>query len=133
MYHIIIQTERRTPIVTERKVYIGEYIDTHEVDEDGGEYTVQVQMTPDDPASWETVTNVDRSRLAIPILEQLHHMGALPENIDDPQFVMVVEWDGISPYVIEHNGDYSARTMEYAGWPQITKEQYDAIQPTDPL
>jgi hypothetical protein len=87
MYHIIIQTERRTQ---------------HE-------------------------------RMAIPILEQLHHMGALPENIDDEQFVMVAEWDGTSPYVIQHKGDYSARTMEYAGFPQITKEQYDAIQPADPL
>ena len=59
--------------------------------------------------------------------EQLHHMGTLPENIDDEQFVMVVEWDGISPYVIQHKGDYSARTMEYAGWPQIIKEEWDAL------
>ena len=59
--------------------------------------------------------------------EQLHHMGSLPENIDDEQFVMVVEWDGISPYVIQHKGDYSARTMEYAGWPQIIKEEWDAL------
>ena len=58
---------------------------------------------------------------------QLHHMGSLPENIDDEQFVMVVEWDGISPYVIQHKGDYSARTMEYAGWPQIIKEEWDAL------
>ena len=59
--------------------------------------------------------------------KQLHHMGTLPEMLDDPQFVMVVEWDGISPYVIQHKGDYSARTMEYAGWPQIIKEEWDAL------
>lgn len=64
---------------------------------------------------------------------QLHTFSAagLPENLDDPQFVMVAEWDGQSPYVIQHKGDYSARTMGYAGWPDITKEQYDAIPTSD--
>ena len=54
-----------------------------------------------------------------------HSAAGLPENISDPQFVMVAEWDGQSPYVICHKGDYSARTMEYAGWPEITKEKWD--------
>lgn len=71
----------------------------------------------------------DRSRLAIQITaeaEQLHSMGQMPANIGDPQFVMVAEWDGQSSYVICHKGDYSARNMHYAGWPDVTKEQYEA-------
>lgn len=65
--------------------------------------------------------------------EQLHtHSAAgLPENINDPQFVMVAEWDGQSPYVIQHKGDYAARTMGYAGWPSLTREEYDAIPAAD--
>ena len=64
---------------------------------------------------------------------QLHSFSAagLPENFDtDPQFVMIAEWDGSSPYVIQHKGDYAARTMGYAGWPDITKEQYEEINPS---
>ncbi len=64
---------------------------------------------------------------------QLHHMGSLPENIDDPQFIMVAEWDGTSRYVTMHKGDYAARNMEFSGWPSITKEQYDAIPAPDPV
>jgi len=74
-------------------------------------------------------------RMAQYILDQLHtHSAAgLPANIDDTQFVMVAEWDGVSPYVICHKGDYSTRTMGYAGWPEITKEQHDAIPADLPL
>ena len=57
-----------------------------------------------------------------------HSAAGLPENISDPQFVMVAEWDGQSPYVICHKGDYSARTMEYAGWPDLTETQWAALQ-----
>lgn len=94
MYHIIIQTERRTQpermaIPISRTLPI-EQPDTYLVSE-----------------------------------PQLHHMGSLPENIDDEQFVMVVEWDGISPYIIQHKGSYADRTMGYAGWPEITKEEYE--------
>jgi hypothetical protein len=46
---------------------------------------------------------------------------------------MVAEWDGISPYVVCHKGNYSARTMAFAGWPGITKEQFDAIPAADPV
>ena len=62
-----------------------------------------------------------------------HSHAALPENLDDPQFVGVFEWDGRAPYVIAHKGDYSARTMGYAGWPEITKEEFDALPRPDPL
>jgi hypothetical protein len=38
---------------------------------------------------------------------------------------MVAEWDGVSPEVIVHKGDYSKRLNSGAGWPEITKEQYE--------
>jgi len=83
----------------------------------------------------QTERRTEPERMAQSILDQLHTYSAagLPANIDDPQFVMVAEWDGISPYVICHKGDYSARTMEYAGWPDLTKEQFDAIPADLPL
>lgn len=66
-------------------------------------------------------------RMAIPISDQLHSHSAagLPENLDDPQFVMVAEWDGQSPYVIQHKGDYAVRAMGYAGWPDMTKLEFE--------
>ena len=125
-FHIIIQQERRTPVVKERRVYLGEYFDTYELDENGDECLVQHELEPD---NFEIVRDEDRSRMAQSILDQLHSHSAagLPVNLDDPQFIMVAEWDGQSPYVIQHKGGYSARTMGYAGWPSITKEQYDAL------
>lgn len=64
-------------------------------------------------------------------LNRLVNEESLPPDFSDPQFVMVAEWDGQSPYVICHKGDYAVRTMEYAGWPSITKEQNDAILTSD--
>ena len=83
----------------------------------------------------QTQLGEDRSRLAFDISEQLHTMSeaALPVNLDDPQFVGVFEWDLRSPYVIQHKGDYSAVTMRFAGWPELTKEQYDALAAVDPV
>jgi hypothetical protein len=65
--------------------------------------------------------------------KQLHHMGTLPEMLDDPQFVMVAEWDLQTPYVICHRGDYSKRNLHFGGWPEMTKEQFDAIPADLPL
>lgn len=171
-FHIIIQQERRTPVVKERRVYLGEYFDTYELDENGGECLVQHELEPD---NFEIVRDEDRSRLAIKIgtsvptgniindmpeyvagpvqlhimatraeiyrgriknalangleeialiLQEQAAMGVVPD-FSDLQYVGVFEWDGKSPYVIQHNGDYSARTMGYAGWPEITKEEWD--------
>lgn len=82
-----------------------------------------------------TERRTDPERMAESIGEQLHCQmaSALPENMDDPQFVVIAEWDGVSPYVIEHKGDYAARTMGFAGWPDLTKEQFDALPVADPL
>lgn len=69
---------------------------------------------------------IDRSRLALEINGQLHTNSAADmaeARWTDPQFVMVVEWDMRSPFVVELKGDYSKRTMEYFGWPKITEEK----------
>ena len=77
-----------------------------------------------------TERRTDPARMATAVNDQLHSFTAagLPENFDtDPQFVGVFEWDGVSPYVIEHKGSYADRTMGFAGWPEITKEQYEEV------
>ena len=150
-YHIIIQQERRTPVVKERRAYLGEY----GYKEDANGCTYMVELEPD---NFEIVIDEDRSRMAQSIIDQLHIMATRAEiysgriknalangweeialilqeqaamgivpDFSDPQYVGVFEWDGKSPYVICHKGDYASRTMEYAGWPSITKEQYDGI------
>ncbi len=64
--------------------------------------------------------------------EQLHHMGALPEMLDNPQFVMVAEWNLSDPFVTVHKGDYSKRNLHFGGWPELTKEQFDEMAVTTP-
>lgn len=66
--------------------------------------------------------------VAGPVQLHTHSAAGLPANLDDPQFIGVFEWDGQSPYVIQHKGAYSARTMEYAGWPDLTETQWAALQ-----
>ena len=105
-FHIIIQQERRTQ--PERMaIPIGTSVPTGNIINDMPEY------------------------VAGPVQLHTHSAASLPENLDDQQFVMVAEWDGKSPYVIQHKGDYAARTMGYAGWPDMTKEQYDALPAAD--
>ena len=107
-YHIIIQQERRTQ--SER---------------------MAISISTSTPTG--NIVNDMPEYVAGPVQLHTHSAASLPENISDPQFVMVAEWDGQLPYVIQHKGDYSARTMGYAGWPDITKEQFDAIPADLPL
>jgi hypothetical protein len=37
---------------------------------------------------------------------------------------LCAEWDMTSPFVIVHKGDYSARTLQFAGWPEVTNADY---------
>lgn len=104
-YHIIIQKERRTE--PERMA-----IPITSTVQQGEEWVAGEQMLH----KWVAGE------------QMLHTMGAFPGDITDDQFVMVAEWDGVSPYVIMHKGDYSARNMEYSGWPAITKEQWEGAQ-----
>lgn len=64
--------------------------------------------------------------------EQLHHMGTLPEMLDDPKFVMVAEGNLSAPYVVVHKGDYSKRNLHFGGWPVMAKEQFDEMAVTTP-
>jgi hypothetical protein len=60
------------------------------------------------------------------IKSQLHSMGTALNAPNDNNILMAVEWESnLAPYVIAHKGDYSAVTMRYAGWPEVTKEEYD--------
>lgn len=80
----------------------------------------------------ETPLGLDTSRLAIDSNGQLHICSdtAMPDkDWSDPQFVMVVEWDLRSPYVVQHKGDYAICAFRYAGWPEITKDEWDVQNP----
>ena len=33
---------------------------------------------------------------------------------------LCAEWDMASPFVIVHKGDYAARTLQFAGWPETS-------------
>ena len=113
--HIIIAAERRTP----RQTPMGE---------DRSRLAIPISRAVPTENTVDTPWGAMPEYVAGP--QQLHTMSyaPLPENLDDPQFVGVFEWDGRAPYVIAHKGDYSAVTMRYAGWPEITQEQFDALQ-----
>lgn len=104
-FHIIIQQERRTE--PERMaIPIGTSVPTGK--------TIEGPM------------GAMPEYVAGPVQLHTHSAANLPESIDDSQYIMVAEWDGTSPYVIIHKGDYSQRTMGYAGWPGLTMEEYEA-------
>ena len=96
-YQIIIATERRTDPDRQATAITS-------MVQQGGEYVAG-------PQQLHSYTSADLAET----------------DFSDPQFVMVVEWDGASPYVIQHKGNYSTRNMGYAGWPDLTKEQFDAL------
>ena len=119
-FHIIIRQERRTPTVTEFGV-------------DSSRLATEIGTSIPTGNTIQGPMGDMPEYVAGP--EQLHTMSdaGVPANIADAQFVGVFEWDGRAPYVIAHKGDYAAVTMRYAGWPDITKEQYDALPAADTL
>lgn len=55
----------------------------------------------------------------------LHHIG---ECIDDPSNVLyAAEWDGRAPYINVLIGTFDPTAMQWAGWPMITKEEYEKM------
>ena len=117
-YHSIIQQERRTPVVTE-------------MGEDRSRLAILITSTfpteqPDTYVAGETMlhsyTAADMSRT----VGEGADAQKLPPDFSAPQFVMVAEWDGVSPYAIQHKGDYAARNLSFAGWPEITKDSWDS-------
>jgi hypothetical protein len=81
----------------------------------------------------KTERRTDPARQAHEHKGQLHTLGKHPEDHSDPQFVMIAEWDGLAETVTCYKGDYSAVTMRYSGWPELDKETYDALYPSNPL
>ncbi len=118
--HIIIAAERRTP----RQTPLGE-----------DRSRLALGIAPVVPTGNTISTPMGDRQEYVAGPEQLHTMSdaGLPENLADAQFVGVFEWDGRAPFVIAHKGDYAAVTMRYAGWPEITKEEFDALPRPDPL
>lgn len=118
--HIIIAAERRVP----RQTPLGE-----------DRSRLALGIAPVVPTGNTIATPMGDRPEYVAGPEQLHTMSeaALPANIADAQFVGVFEWDGRAPFVIAHKGDYAAVTMRYAGWPEITKEEFDALPRPDPL
>jgi len=136
-FHIIIQQERRTQpermaipiststptgnIVNDIPEYVAGPVQLHIMATRAEIYSGRIKNALAN--GWEEISL---------ILQEQAAMGIVPD-FSDPQYIGVFEWDGQSPYVICHKGDYSARTMEYAGWPDLTKEQFDAIPADLPL
>ena len=60
---------------------------------------------------------------------QYHSMAPALQNPPDDNVLMAVEWDCISPYVILHKGTYDIANMRFMGWPEITQEEWEALQP----
>lgn len=107
-YHIIIAEERRVS-----------------TEEQPRELAIPMSSAVATGNTVETPMGVQQEFVAGP--QQLHSLtsATLPDDFSDHQFVMVAEWDGVSPYVVMYKGDYSTRNMAYAGWPDLTKEQYE--------
>ena len=122
-YHIIIQQERRTQ--PERMAYVmGSSIPTGDGEYIAGPSQLHIMATRDEIYAGRIKTaTANGDEAEVLRLQEQMAAGETPD-FSDPQYLMVAEWDGQSPYVICHKGDYSARTMGYAGWPEITKEEY---------
>lgn len=67
-------------------------------------------------------------RSAISVGTQLHSMGDSVTDINDAHLLYIAEWDLVSPYVTVHKGNIANLKMAYAGWPTITKDEFDRLQ-----
>ena len=103
--HIIIKQERRSPPrQLAQEVNADIVTPTGKLDKNGMPI---VTMTPQPP--------------------QLHTQG---EKITDPaNIAYAAYWDGVSPYVDVSAGNIADLKRKYLGWPDITKEEWEAAQP----
>lgn len=131
-YHIIIATERRTQ--PERMAYVmGSSIPTGDGEYIAGPSQLHIMATRDEIYAGRIKTaTANGDEAEVLRLQEQMASGATPD-FSDPQYVMVAEWDGNPNYVIQHKGDYSTKLRMYGGWPEITKEQFDAIPADLPL
>ena len=134
-YHIIIQQERRTQ--PERMAFVmGSSIPTGNTVQGpmgetqeyiAGPLQLHIMATREEIYAGRIKTaTANGDELEVLRLQEQMASGATPD-FSDPQYVMVAEWDGNPNYVIQHKGDYSTKLRMYGGWPEITREEYDAI------
>ena len=97
-HHIVIQTERRSPAVTD-------------MGEDRSRMAISIQgPVPTGPAQLHTLSIADLS----------HH------DWTPAQYIYVARWDGIAPWIEVLKGDHHALNMGYAGWPTVTEAEWAA-------
>ena len=62
---------------------------------------------------------------------QLHTMGAVINDMSNIEYA--AEWDGVSPWVNVLVGNIASLNMRFLGWPDLTKEDWDAANPVKPF
>ena len=73
-----------------------------------------------------TILGVEQTEIS-PRPLQLHSMG---EKVTDwRNIIYAAEWDGSSPWITVLKGNLSDLKMAYAGWPMITREEYEKTHP----
>ena len=63
------------------------------------------------------------------IQDKLYDMGGSlgPNHLTDDNIVFISEWDLVAPFVTVLKGDHATRSLDFAGWPTVTKEQFEAL------
>ena len=102
MMHIIIKQERRTT-----RLALPINADLHTPNGKTVNGMPQFDVTPQPP--------------------QLHMQGA--EIKDWTNIEYAASWNGVDPWITVLKGDKSSIKMAYMGWPMLTKEEWDALNP----
>lgn len=66
-----------------------------------------------------------KERLALAHADQLHSIGERLDHPEDENITYAAEWDGRSPYLTLHKGAIADLKMAFAGWPMVTKDEYE--------
>jgi len=67
--------------------------------------------------------------LALSHADQLHTTGTALNHPEDDNITYAAEWDGVSPWIVVHKGSIADLKMAYAGWPMVTREEWEAAHP----
>lgn len=54
---------------------------------------------------------------------------AYMSGVQSDQIVYAAEWDGISPWIVVHKGNVADLKMAYLGWPMVTQEEWEVVNP----
>ena len=79
----------------------------------------------------QTERRSEPRQLATVANEQLHTLGEVVNHLDDPNILYAAEWDQVSPWLVLHKGSITDLKMSYAGWPSVTKDEWDAANPPE--